>query len=194
MNLNIRAVSIAFAVAALIALTGAKKDEVKEYDGSDITSEEGIVVLRAIWERTQSKGAMKALTRDDQTLYGVFKDASGGKRKVVIEDIDKVRAFVMPAGRWYLAELRTPRERNLPPIAKSLQSFEVRGDHINFGGVYTIQMTTDPDGNQVANTSVDFSPALVEEAAAAWPETFGKKTLLYCPIGKKCKLPSEFKF
>ena len=40
-------------------------------------------------------------------------------------------------------------ERNLPPIAKSLQSFEVRGDHINFAGVYTIQMSTDPDGNMV---------------------------------------------
>lgn len=194
MNLHIRAISVAFAVAALVALTGAKKGDVKEYDGSDITSEEGIVVMRAIWERSQSGGGIKALTRDDQTLYGVFKDASGGKRKVVIEDIDKVRAFVMPAGRWYLAEIRTPRERNLPPIAKALQSFEVRGDHINFGGVYTIQMTTDSDGNQTANTSVDYGPGLVEEAAAAWPDAFGKKTLVYCPIGKKCKLPSEFKF
>jgi hypothetical protein len=184
----------ALIAVALVALTAARQGDVKEYDGSEITSEDGIVVMRAIWERSQSSGGMKALSRDDQTLYGLFKEAAGGKRKVIVEDIDKIRAFVMPAGRWYLAEIRTPRERNLPPIAKSLQSFEVRGDHINFGGVYTITMSTDPDGNQVANTSVDYGPALVEEAAAQWPEVFGKKTLLYCPIGKKCKLPSEFKF
>lgn len=191
MTLSARTALIAL---ALVALTAARQGDVKEYDGSEITSEDGIVVLRAIWDRSQSSGGMKALTRDDQTLYGVFKEAAGGKRKIVVEDIDKIRAFVMPAGRWFLAEIRTPRERDLPPIAKSLQSFEVRGDHINYGGVYTIQMSTDPDGNQVANTSVDYGPSLVEEAAAQWPDAFGKKTLLYCPIGRKCKLPSEFKF
>lgn len=194
MKPSARLASVALALLATIALTAARQGDVKEYDGSEITSEDGIVVMRAIWDRSQSSGGMKALSRDDQTLYGVFKEAAGGKRKIVVENIDQVRAFVMPAGRWYLAEIRTPRERNLPPIAKALQSFEVLGDHINFGGVYTIQMTTDPDGNQVANTSVDFSPALVEEAAKTWPEVFTKKTLMYCPIGRKCKLPSEFKF
>jgi hypothetical protein len=184
----------ALITVALIALTAARQGDVKEYDGSDITSEDGIVVMRAIWERSQSGGGMKALTRDDQTVYGVFKEAMGGKRKVVVEDIDKVRAFVMPVGRWYLAEIRTPRERDLPKIATSLQSFEVLGDHINFAGVYTITMTTDQDSRQVANTAVDYSPGLVEEAAKQWPEVFSKKTLMYCPIGRKCKLPSEFKF
>lgn len=194
MKHSVRIASVALAFAALATLTAARQGDVKEYAGDEITSEDGIVMLRVVWTRESSGGGMKALTRDDQTLYALFKEASGGKRKIVVEDIDKISAFVMPAGRWYLAEVRTPRERNLPPVAKSLQSFEVRGDHLNFAGVYTLVMGTDQDGNQTFNTSVEYGPALVEEAAGKWPEVFGKKTLVYCPVGRKCKLPSEFRF
>lgn len=194
MNLNFRAISIVLATAALVALTGAKRGDVKEYDGSDITSEDGIVIVRVIWDRTMvGSGGTKALTRDD-VLYAVFKEGAGGKRKVVVEDIDKVRAIVMPAGRWYLAEIRTPRERNLPPIARAHQSFEVLGDHINYAGRYTIKFVRDASGEESPDVSVEFPPELVAEATEVWPKQFESKTLMYCPVGKKCKLPSEFRF
>lgn len=193
MNLAIRTILAAVAIAALTA----GKGDVAEYDGSEISSEEGVVILRAIWDR-ESKGAMsKTLNRDSDKIYGVFKEAQGGKRKVIVEGIDKVRAFVMPTGRWYLAEIRTPNNRDLPQIAKPLQSFQVLGDQINFAGIYNLSLAIDPDSKQSWNTEVDFvndGPALIKEAANAWPELFTKKQLVYCPIGRLCKPPSELKF
>ena len=188
---------ITLAAIALGALVAAGQGIVSEYNGDEITSEEGVVVMRVIWDRSSSGGVNKTTNRDADKLTGVFKEAAGGKRKVLVDDIYKIRAFVMPAGRWYLAEIRTPSERNLPQIAKELQSFEVLGDHINFTGIYTIQMMTSADGKQMASVSVDFvdeGKALVKEASDAWPALFAKKTLVYCPVGRKCKLPEEFKF
>lgn len=194
MKPNIRAISIVLATAALVALTGAKKGDVKEYDGSDITSEEGIVIIRVIWDReTVGGGATKTLTRDSN-LYAVFKEGSGGKRKVVVEDIDLARAIVMPAGRWYLHEIRTARERNLPPIARAHQSFEVLGNHINYAGRYTIKFVRDASGEESPDVTVEYPTELVAEATEAWPKQFESKTLMYCPVAKKCKSPSEFRF
>lgn len=194
MQLSARIASIAFAAIAVVALAAAKKGDVLEYDGSEISSEDGIVVMRVIWERSTTGGAAKSLTRGDDKLYAVFKEGAGGKRKVVVEDIDKLRGFVMPAGRWYLAEIRTPKERNLPPIARAHQSFEVLGNHINYAGKYTIKFVRDASGEESPDVMVEFPPELVAEATEVWPQVFQSKTLMYCPVAKKCKQPSEFKF
>jgi len=190
MKLSSRIALIAIASVALVAAKG----DIKEYDGSEISSEDGIVIIRVIWDRsTAGGGATKALTRDDQ-LYAVFKEGSGGKRKMVVEDIDKARAIVMPAGRWYLAEVRTPSKRNLPPIARAQQSFEVLGNHINYAGKYTIKFVRDAGGEESPDVVVEYPPELVAEATEIWPKVFESKTLMYCPVARKCKLPSEFKF
>jgi hypothetical protein len=177
-------------LAASALLMGAKSGDLKEYAGEVVSSEEGIVVLRVI-RRQSEGGAAGVLKKDYKTLVGVLKSVDG-KRRLTIEDIDKIRAVVLPAGRWYVAELRTQAERDLPPIAKSHQSFEVVGGSINYAGQYTVTFETGSDGKPQSNVDVSYDQDLITEAATAFPDPFAAMALLYCPIGRKCKPAAEF--
>ena len=172
-------------------LLAARSGDVSEYKGEQLTSEDGVVILQVVLHR--GEGSMsKTLNREDQTLVGVIREVSGN-RKMVVSNIDTIKAFVLPAGRWYVAELRTAGERDWPPIAKPMQSFEVVGDHINYAGSYSVQFAMDSSGRASSDVSVEFEEDLVKAAADAYPDLFKTKQLLYCPIARKCKPPSEFK-
>lgn len=183
----------AVVLLALVALSAAAKDEVVEYLGQALTPDQGLVILRVEWRRETSGGMSKVTMRDDDKLFIVLKLVEGKGRAVIAQPMS-IKAFVLPAGRWYVDEMYTPGNRKLPKIAKTYQSFEVVADKINYAGAYSIEIETDDEGRQIAKTAVDYGPDLVREATEAFPQAFETHELLYCPVGRKCKKPSEFKF
>lgn len=186
----------ALLLSAFLTLTAsAGKDDVAEYAGEALQPDQGVVVMRVEWKREAKGGMAKAITRDDDQLFIVLKDAVGkGKARFVVKGPETIKAFVLPAGRWYLAEMYTRADRNLPKIAKPLQSFQVVADKINYAGFYSIRIVNDQEGRMSPDVSVEFPPEPVQEAGAAFAELFATKELLYCPVGRLCKSPKEFKF
>ena len=179
---------------ALAAVSAFASDDIVEYAGQALQPDQGLVILRAEWRRETKGAASKVMTRDDDKLSFLIKSAEPKNRaKFVLKDPGTVRAFVLPAGRWYLAEMRTPSKRDFPTIAKPLQSFQVVADKINYAGLYTIEIESGDEGRLNASVGVDFGPDLVREATDAFPDAFAAHQLLYCPVGRLCKPPSEFK-
>lgn len=197
MKLSSKSLLVFCACFALSAHAG--KIDVAEYAGQALEPGQGLVVMRLEWQRETKGGAAKVTTRDDQRLYMVLREASGKiKDKYVVSSPDTIKAFVMPAGRWYVNEVYTPGQRTLPQITKSskamLQSFEVPDNKIGFAGWFTVKLARDPEGEESFSVSIEYAPDAVREATEAFPEIFQQKTLMYCPVGRACKLPSEFKF
>ena len=189
-------VSIALLVACA-ALLGARSGEINEYKGESLTSEDGLVVLRVMRHQSDSGANNLSMSRELKDLMAVLISADG-KQKLAVSNIDQVRGFVLPAGRWYVSELHTARERDWPKIVDKSQakvrSFEVVGGSINYAGVYDVQFVLDAEGRQSVNVNVEYGPELVKEAAEAFPAAFAAMPLVYCPLGRKCKPPSEFRF
>lgn len=182
-------------VLACVALLGARSGEIEEYAGQPLSSEDGLVVVRIVRQQSDSSSSM-VLSREYKELSAIIVSVDG-KRRFTIKEPDKIKAFILPAGRWYLSEVRTPKERDLPKIVDKqdakIRSFEVLGGSINFAGVYNLQFVTDSRGMQSVNVSLEFPPEAVAEAAEAWPDTFAAHPLMYCPLGRKCKTPADFK-
>lgn len=195
-----RSFHAAFVLSALLSFTAsAGKIDVAEYAGQALEPEQGVAILRVVWQRESSGGASKTTTRDDQRVYIVLREASGkDKDRYIIEGPETIKAFVLPAGRWYVNEIYTPGNRALPNITKPkqavLQSFQVTADKINYAGWFTLRLVRDAGGEESFNVSVEFPPDAVKEAGEAFPELFAAKELLYCPVGRACKPPSAFKF
>lgn len=187
-------------LCACFALSAhAGKIDVTEYAGQALEPGQGLVVLRLEWQRETKGGAAKITTRDDDRLYVVLKEASGKtKDRYIIPSPETIKAFVLPAGRWYVNEVYTPGKRSLPQITKSskamLQSFEVPDNKIGFAGWFTVKLERDSQGEESFTATIDYSPDAVREATEAFPEIFQTKTLMYCPVGRACKLPGDFKF
>ncbi len=182
---------------ACAGLLGARSGDVSEYNGDALSSEDGLVVLRVMRHQSTSGANSLAMSRELKDLMAVLISADG-KQRLTVSNIDQVRAFVLPAGRWYVSELRTPRERDWPKIVTKeqakLRSFEVLGGSVNYAGVYDVQFVLDSEGRQSVNVNVEYGPELVKEAADAFPQAFAAMPLVYCPLGRKCKPPSEFKY
>jgi hypothetical protein len=187
-------------LSACLALSAhAGKVDVVEYAGQKLEPGQGLVVMRLEWQRETKGGASKVTTRDDDKLYVVLKEASGKtKDRYIVPTPETIKAFVLPVGRWYVNEVYTPGNRGLPQITKSskamLQSFEVPDDKIGFAGWFTLKLERDPQGEESFQVAIEYAPDAVKEATEAFPEIFQQKTLMYCPVGRACKLPSEFKF
>ena len=185
---------LAFACAAL---GGAHAADLQEYEGQELGAAEGLVVLRVMRQVSDSSSNTLSVSREYKNLMALIV-STDGKQKFLVNDISSVRAFVLPAGRWYVAEVRTPKERTLPKITDKKnavsRSFEVVAGAVNYAGVYSVQFVLDAEGRQSVNVNLEFGPELVKEAAEAFPQVFAAKPLVYCPIGRKCKPPSEFQF
>ena len=183
-------------LVACVGLLGARSGDLAEYKGESLSSEDGLVVLRVQRQQSESSSS-SVVTREYRGLMAVIYSVDG-KQKFIVGGIDTIRAFVLPAGRWYVAEIRTPKERDLPQITDKqdakLRSFEVIGGSINYAGVYSVQFVLDADGRQSVNVNVEYAADAVQEAAEAFPDAFAAMPLMYCPLGRKCKPPSEFKF
>lgn len=182
-------------LVACTALSAVRAADVDEYKGQEPAAGEGLVVLRVMREQSDSSTNTISVSREYKKLMALIV-SNDGKNKVVVNDISSVRAFLLPAGRWYVAEIRTPKERSLPKITdkkqSAMRSFEVVPAAINYAGVYSVQFVLDAEGRQSTNVSLEFPPEIVQEAATAYPEVFQAWPLLYCTIGRKCKPPSEF--
>lgn len=183
-------------LVACVGLLGARSGDLNEYKGEALTAEDGLVVLR-VQRRQSDRGANSlSMSREAKDLMAVIISVDG-KRKFIVGEIDEIRAFVLPAGRWYVSELRTAREKNWPRLSEKdqakLRSFEVIGGSINYAGVYDVQFVFDAEGRQSVNVNIEYGPELVKEAAEAFPTQFATMPLVYCPVGRKCKPPSEFR-
>jgi hypothetical protein len=177
-------------------LLAAKSRDLNEYAGEEFGADQGLVVIRVV--RIKSEGSTSlAMSREDKSLIAVFMSVDG-KQKFLVNECDQLRALLLPAGRWYVEHVRTARERDLPKFVQKdqakIRSFEVVGGSINYAGQYNARFTLESDGRQNVDVNVDYSPDLVKEAAEAFPQAFASKPLLYCPVGRKCKPPSEFNF
>lgn len=195
---SLRSASLIAAVAvASVALAG--KVDVPEFAaGQALDADHGLVVLRLDWARETKGGAAKTTTRDDQQVYIVLKEATGKtKDRYIVASPDTTKAFILPAGRWYLAELFTPGNRGLPQITRSaqatLQSFQVMGDTINFAGWWTLRLARDTGGEESFSVNIDYGPDAVREATETFPDIFTQKPLMYCAIGRACKALADFK-
>jgi hypothetical protein len=188
------------AFSACVALTAhAGKVDVVEYAGQALEPGQGLVVMRLEWQRESKGGAAKVTTRDDDKLYVVLKEASGKtKDRYIVPSPQTIKAFVLPAGRWYVNEIYTPGNRGLPQITSSskamLQSFEVPDNKIGFAGWFTLKLERDSQGEESFAVAIEYLPDAVREATEAFPEVFQQKELMYCPVGRACKPPSQFKF
>ena len=184
-------------LVACAALLGARSGDIGEYKGEALSSEDGLVVMHVSRHMSDSGANSLAMGRELKDLMAVIISADG-KQKFTVGQIDTIRAFVLPAGRWYVSELRTPRERDWPKITDKkdakVHSFEVIGGSVNYAGDYSVQFVLDAEGRQSVNVNVEYGPELVKAAADAFPEAFAAMPLVYCPLGRKCKPPSEFKY
>ena len=182
-------------LSACMALSAAQAADVDEYKGQEPAAGEGLVVLRVLRDQSESSTNTISVSREYKKLMALIV-STDGKQKVVVNDISTVRAFLLPAGRWFVAEIRTPKDRSLPRITDKKQaivrSFEVVAASINYAGIYHVQFVLDAEGRQAVNVNLEYPPEPVQEAATAYPQVFAAWPLLYCPIGRKCKLPSEF--
>lgn len=184
--------SIALLVAC-VGLVAARSSEVKEYAGEELAAGQGLVVMRVIREQSQGSNNL-SVSREYKGLTALI-DSTDGKQRFVVGDIDTIKAFALPAGRYFLAELRTQKERDLPKIGdkknSAQRSFEVVAASVNYIGEYTISFPLDAEGRRGVNGRVEFPPENVAEAAQAFPVVFQAWPLLYCLQGRKCKPPSE---
>jgi hypothetical protein len=182
-------------LAACVVLPAVQAADVDEYKGQEPAVGEGLVIMRVLREQSDSSTNTISVSREYKKLMALIV-STDGRQKVVVNDISSVRAFLLPAGRWYLAEIRTPKDRSLPKISDKKQatvrSFEVVPASINYAGVYNVQFVLDAEGRQAVNVNLEFPPEVVQEASDAFPTVFQAWPLLYCPIGRKCKPPSEF--
>ena len=186
-----------FLLLSCAGLIAGRAADLPEYAGEEFGAEQGLVVLRIT--REYSEGAKSlAMQREQKSLIAVLVSVDG-KQKFTVTDCDKVRAILLPAGRWYVEQLQTARVRDMPKFVQNkdqakVRSFEVVGGSINYAGQYTARFPLDAEGRESVDVNVEYGPDLVKEAADAFPQAFAAKTLLYCPVGHKCKPPSAFNF
>jgi len=182
----------ALGAVALFGVLAAGGNEAEVYAGRELGADEGLVVIRI--ERVSSESASDSASTNPiaQVLTAVLREVDG-KRRATLPDSDKAVAIVLPAGRWYVDELRTLRERNLPRVMQKFQNFEVQAGKINYAGVYKVRFLIGTGGSMSAQTAIEYDPPLIEEATRAFPDAFTKWPLVYCPLSRTCKPPAEFR-
>jgi hypothetical protein len=166
-------------------------DDAEVYSGGPLPEGSGVVVIRV--ERVASSEGVAVLERRLDAPSVLLREVDG-KRSLMLRDCDTALAIVLPAGRWYVEELRTPRERSLPRVMQKHQSFEVKAGSINYAGYYHVRFLMQQGGRLGSSVAIEYDPPLIEEATAAFPRAFETLPLLYCPVGRTCKPPSEFRF
>ena len=177
-------------------LLAARSADLQEYAGEEFGADQGLVVLRV--QRYIAEGSTSlAMTREQKVVIATIVSVDG-KQKFTVNGSDEVRAVLLPAGRWYVEQLQHARVRDLPKFATKdqakVRSFEVVGGSINYAGVYTARYPLDAEGRESVEVSVEYGPEPVKVAAEAFPQAFAAHPLVYCPVGRKCKPPSEFQF
>jgi hypothetical protein len=183
----------ALLLAACVGLIAARSSEIKEYANEELAPGQGLVVMRVLREQAQGSNNL-SVSREYKGLTALI-DSTDGKQRFIVGDIDTIKAFALPAGRYYLAELRTQKERDLPKISDrknyATRSFEVLATTVNYAGVYHVSFPLNSDGEREVAANIEFPPETVAEAAQAFPVVFKAWPLMYCQIARKCKPPSE---
>jgi hypothetical protein len=130
-------------------------------DGDAIPENHGVLVFKVERERLRTTGAKRgAFTL---TLHRV-----GSDEKIVISNPTRLRAYLLPAGSYYLGTVRDIESASESRgVSNASRAFDVKAGQVSWGGVWRIAVGAESTQLAVSHPAEDESE-LREEFAKAF--------------------------